>query len=83
MGRDDNVKIFQDTERLCKEKARLKNAIKHSIGAQQLILESDEIKISMYVFTILLQLPIQEVVLQEVQMHRKNVYADVQVYFSA
>lgn len=43
MGRGDNVKIFQDTERLCKGNDRLKTAIKHSIGVQQLILESDEI----------------------------------------
>lgn len=43
MGREDNIKIFQDTERLCRENNRLKTAIKHSVTSQQLILESDEI----------------------------------------
>lgn len=42
MGRADNIKIFQDTEKLCKEKSRLKLAIKHSIDCQKLILETDE-----------------------------------------
>lgn len=42
MGREDNVMIFQDTERLCKENTRLKTAIRQSIGSQQLILEDDE-----------------------------------------
>lgn len=42
MGRADNIKIFQDTEKLCKENSRLKLAIKHSIDCQKLILETDE-----------------------------------------
>lgn len=43
MGREENIKVFQDTERLCKENAHLKGAIKHSVGSQQLVLESDVI----------------------------------------
>lgn len=43
MRREENIKIFQDTERLCKTNSRLKAAIRHSVGSQQLILESDAI----------------------------------------
>lgn len=43
MGREENIKIFQDTERLCKTNSHLKAAIRHSVGSQQLILESDTI----------------------------------------
>lgn len=43
MRSEENIKIFQDTERLCKTNSRLKAAIRHSVGSQQLILESDTI----------------------------------------
>lgn len=43
MGREENVFIFQDTERMCKENARLKDAIRKSISNQKLILENDTI----------------------------------------
>lgn len=43
MGREDNVLIFQDTERLCKENTRLKYATRNSIASQKRILEGDEI----------------------------------------
>lgn len=43
MRREENIKIFQDTESLCKANSRLKAAIRHSVGSQQLILESDTI----------------------------------------
>lgn len=39
MRREDNVLIFQDTERLCKENTRLKDATRNSIASQKLILE--------------------------------------------
>lgn len=41
MGRENNVMIFQDTERMCKENIRLKTALKQSVESQQLILEND------------------------------------------
>ena len=43
MSREDNVSIFQDTERMCKENTRLKAAIRNSIKNQKLILENDTI----------------------------------------
>lgn len=43
MSREDNVQIFQDTERMCKENTRLKDAIRKSITNQKLILENDKI----------------------------------------
>lgn len=43
MGREKNIKVFQDTKRLCKENSHLNRAIKQSASSQQLILESDEI----------------------------------------
>lgn len=43
MKREENIKIFQDTERLCKTNSRLKAAIRHSVESQRLILESDAI----------------------------------------
>lgn len=43
MSREDNIQIFQDTERMCKENTRLKTATKNSIKNQKLILENDTI----------------------------------------
>lgn len=42
MSREENVIVFQDTEKLCKSDDNLKNAIKMSTKGQKLILESDE-----------------------------------------
>ncbi len=41
MSREDNILIFQDTERMCKENTKLKTAIRESIAEQKLILEND------------------------------------------
>ena len=41
MGREENVMIFQDTERMCKENHKLKAAVTKSIEFQKVILESD------------------------------------------
>lgn len=43
MGREENIKTFQNTEKMCKENIRLKAAIEKSIALQQMILESDVI----------------------------------------
>jgi len=43
MGREDNVAIFEDTEKLCKSNAKLKETIKASIANQKIILEGDTI----------------------------------------
>lgn len=43
MGREENVTIFQDTEKMCKEDERLKTAVRKSVETQQLILECDTI----------------------------------------
>ena len=43
MGREENVEIFRDTERLCKENELLAESVKKSIAGQKLILESDSI----------------------------------------
>ena len=41
MGREENVAVFQDTERLCKTNARLSEAVRRATAAQKLILEQD------------------------------------------
>lgn len=41
MGRNENVMIFQDTEKMCRENVRLKTVVRASIASQQLILEGD------------------------------------------
>ena len=41
MSRDDNVTVFNDTERLCKTNARLIEAVKKATAVQKLILEED------------------------------------------
>lgn len=44
MGREDNVAVFEDTERLCKTNKRLMEAVKKATAAQKLILEGDSIQ---------------------------------------
>ena len=41
MGRDENVTVFKDTEKLCKTNPKLSESVKKSIAAQKLILEGD------------------------------------------
>ncbi|PWT25667.1 TIGR02452 family protein [Butyrivibrio fibrisolvens] len=41
MGRNDNVAIFQDTEKMCRENVRLRESIKQASENQKLILEGD------------------------------------------
>lgn len=51
MGREENVKVFEDSMRLCREHARLIKATVGAIVAQKLILETDtlqEIKKKIY-----------------------------------
>ena len=43
MGRNENVLIFEDTDRLCHESKRLSDSIDESVKNQQLILSSDEV----------------------------------------
>jgi len=44
MGREDNVAVFEDTERLCKTNKRLMEAVKKATAAQKLILEGDKLQ---------------------------------------
>lgn len=41
MGREENVAVFQDTERLCKTNERLRESVRKATEAQKLILEGD------------------------------------------
>ncbi|MCR5321879.1 MAG: TIGR02452 family protein [Lachnospiraceae bacterium] len=41
MGREENVAIFNDTAKLCKENTRLKESVRKATEAQKLILETD------------------------------------------
>lgn len=43
MGRQENIDIFQDTEKLCKNNNKLRNAIRKSKEKQRLILETDKV----------------------------------------
>ena len=43
MGRDENVAIFQDTERLCKTNQKLAESVKKATFLQKLILETDSL----------------------------------------
>ena len=43
MGREENIIIFNDTEKLCKTNEKLKESIDNSIKKQKLILEADNI----------------------------------------
>lgn len=42
MSREENIQIFNETERICKSDNKLKEAIKNSTAQQKLILEIDE-----------------------------------------
>lgn len=44
MGREENVLIFQDTERLSKTNGKLNPDLKASASGQKLILETDALK---------------------------------------
>ena len=44
MGREDNITVFKDTERLCRENKQLADALKKSVSGQKLILETDSIE---------------------------------------
>lgn len=44
MGREENIKVFRDTENLCKTNAQLVKAIKNSIQKQKLYLENNAVK---------------------------------------
>ena len=41
MGRDENVTVFTDTERLCKTNPKLSESVKKATASQKLILEGD------------------------------------------
>ena len=43
MGREENIIIFNDTEKLCETNEKLKESIDNSIKKQKLILETDKI----------------------------------------
>ncbi len=43
MGRDENVTVFKDTERLCNTNSKLAESVKKATAAQKLILESDNL----------------------------------------
>lgn len=42
MGREENAKIFRETESVCKADEKLRNAIKYSSSHQKLVLETEE-----------------------------------------
>lgn len=44
MGRNENIAIFKDTEKLCRTNKRIKESLENSIKLQKLILEGDKIK---------------------------------------
>ena len=43
MGRDENVAVFKDTERLCKTNIKLSESVKKATASQKLILEGDDL----------------------------------------
>ena len=43
MGRDENVAIFQDTDKMCRENDRLRESIRLAFENQKLILEGDAV----------------------------------------
>ena len=43
MGREENIAVFRDTERICKTDVRIKDSIKNSVMHQKLILEQHSI----------------------------------------
>lgn len=45
MCRDENVAVFEDTAKLCKENKKLSSATKESVDLQELVLEKDSISV--------------------------------------
>lgn len=45
MGRQENIEIFKDTEKLCKENAAIKEALRKSRKGQKLITEDVEMSL--------------------------------------
>lgn len=43
MGREENVAVFKDTEKLCKHNKKLLESVRKSVTGQKLILESDKL----------------------------------------
>lgn len=43
MGRDENIAVFKDTERLCKTNPKLSESVKKATASQKLILEGDNL----------------------------------------
>lgn len=43
MGREENIRVFEDTERICKNNPKIQESIKKSVQGQKLILEQDVI----------------------------------------
>lgn len=43
MGKEDNVMVFRDTEKLCKTNSILVNALKQAVAGQKAILETDQL----------------------------------------
>ena len=43
MGRDENVIIFRDTEKMCNENKRLKDSVMRSKRSQKLILDGEKL----------------------------------------
>lgn len=43
MGRDENIAVFKDTERLCKTNPKLSESVKMATASQKLILEGDDL----------------------------------------
>jgi len=51
VGREENVEVFKDTERLCNEHVALKEAIKSSITEQKLIKQDVKLQVEKQVYT--------------------------------
>ena len=48
MGRQENITVFQDTEKICKNNKRLQEATQRAIECQKVILENDILKKVIY-----------------------------------
>lgn len=46
MKREENVAVFEDTERLCSENERLRKSIQNSIALQKMVLENDVLPVT-------------------------------------
>ena len=45
MGRDENVAVFEDTKRRCRENDRLKESVAKSIAQQKLVPEGEILRV--------------------------------------